>query len=410
MNKIRRYALLIAVLLLTPIEVNAGLKMDISAGMSRMMNSIEKFVSDVQEKVDKASKKMQAKINGTKIPTMIETVKALNSSVKEVTAAGEALYSDTMSNVGELTDEYEATIDEFEKSELGKSKALVQQQADLNKQIKARQEVLTEELTAKRKAAQQNYETLQAMQNVATEQAVQDKLSAEMAELQTQLTQYNTNLQQISSGEGAYLEEDAEYKSLIDQREQVIMQLGELGIENMSKMAEEFKNMLSMDDAQKAQEYNKVIEDNFLLSNEPENAENVKRIVQNRQKVLLKDIAYAFNKAVNLKLQLDADLDEAIRFQENIAGVDQKMTSGNLLIQQRILDTQILYNYTDLMIAEMRLKTSQNMANQAYRLKNYDKNPAVLDLDSYIFTKKDVKTDVGKKSFLENVKSKRKKK
>lgn len=410
MSKLLRCAFLVLTLFFAPIQANAGLKIDATSGVGRTVNSVKKFFSDTQEKVNKAAKDLQAKINGTKVPAMIETGKALAGSVKETYAAGESLYSETMSNVGELTDEYEATMEEFEKSELGKSKALAKQQSELDVQIKARQEAITEELTAKHKAAQQNYETLQEMYKVADDPVVQENLTSEMAHMQNEIQKYDADLKQISSGEGTYLEEDSEYKSLIGQREQVIQQLVELGGAAALKAAGEIEDLLSQDDAQKAKEYNKVIEDNFLKPDEPENAESVKRIVENRQKVLLKDIVYAFTKAVNMKQQLDADLDETIKFQENIAAVDQKMTSGNLLIQQRILDTKILYNYTDLMIAEMRLKTAQNMANQDYRLKNYDKNPVVLDLDSYIFKEKDVKTDAGKKSFLNNVKSKRKKK
>ena len=86
-----------------------------------------------------------------------------------------------------------------------------------------------------------------------------------------------------------------------------------------------------------------------------------------------------------------------------MASVDYKITAVNLLIDQRIEDINILYNYTNLMIADLRLKTSQNMFRQDYRLKTYGKDPAVLNLDNYIFTKEDVPTDEGQTSFLDSV-------
>ena len=43
------------------------------------------------------------------------------------------------------------------------------------------------------------------------------------------------------------------------------------------------------------------------------------------------------------------------------------------------------------------------MLNQDHRLKNYDKNPAALNLDNYIFTKDDIPSDEGKESFLDSV-------
>ena len=86
-----------------------------------------------------------------------------------------------------------------------------------------------------------------------------------------------------------------------------------------------------------------------------------------------------------------------------MAAVDGKLTSANLLIEQRIEDINILYKYTNLLIADMRLKTSLNVRNQKYRLENYDKDPAVLNLDNYIFTADDVPTDAKEKSFLDGV-------
>lgn len=58
------------------------------------------------------------------------------------------------------------------------------------------------------------------------------------------------------------------------------------------------------------------------------------------------------------------------------------------------------------MLADIRLKTAQDMMMQDYRLKNYDKNPASLNLDNYVFTEDDIKTDEGRTSFLSKVRAK----
>ena len=73
------------------------------------------------------------------------------------------------------------------------------------------------------------------------------------------------------------------------------------------------------------------------------------------------------------------------------------------MIEQRIEDIKILYNYTNLIIADMRLKTSLNIRNQKYRLLNYDKDPAKLNLDNYVFTVKDMPTDEDKTGILAGV-------
>ena len=54
----------------------------------------------------------------------------------------------------------------------------------------------------------------------------------------------------------------------------------------------------------------------------------------------------------------------------------------------------------------MKLKTALNMLNQDYRVKDYEKDPANLNLDNYVFTEDDVTSDEGEKGFLDGVKAK----
>ena len=157
------------------------------------------------------------------------------------------------------------------------------------------------------------------------------------------------------------------------------------------------------DDKQKNAEYNAMIAENFLLPDEVENDANVKRVLNHRNQVLISDIKNAFLSAAEQKNGFDEDIERLTRKKDNMAAVDGKLTSANLLIEQRIEDINILYKYTNLLIADMRLKTSLNVRNQKYRLENYDKDPAVLNLDNYIFTADDVPTDAKEKSFLDGV-------
>ena len=389
-------------------NAQASLKTDISAFAGRVSSTINNTVENIKIKINTAAQKVQEWYTGSKIKSTIETVKALKEDVLTAASTIQDEYQETMDNFAEIgdsaTDAYEREMEDFQNSQTGQIVELSQQPDDVNKQIDARKEVLLAEVNAKKEAAQENLAILQSMYETTTDEDGKAQLASQIESVQNEISQYGEYSKQIEEGKGEYLEQDSEYSKLQAKKEELAMQLAELsadvGSDALDKFGDAFTNQ---SDAERSEEYNKVISENFLLSEEAETAENVARIMQHRQEVLIKDIAHAFYAAATLKLQLDADLERVERKKDNMASVDYKITAVNLLIDQRIEDINILYNYTNLMIADLRLKTSQNMFRQDYRLKTYGKDPAVLNLDNYIFTKEDVPTDEGQTSFLDSV-------
>ena len=389
-------------------NAQASLKTDISAFAGRVSSTINNTVENIKIKINTAAQKVQEWYTGSKIKSTIETVKALKEDVLTAASTVQDEYQETMDNFDEIgdsaTDAYEREMEDFQNSQTGQTVELSQQLDDVNKQIDARKEVLLAEVNAKNEAAQENLAILQSMYETTTDEDGKAQLASQIESVQNEISQYGEYSKQIEEGKGEYLEQDSEYSKLQAKKEELAMQLAELsadvGSDALDKFGDAFTNQ---SDAERSEEYNKVISENFLLSEEAETAENVARIMQHRQEVLIKDIAHAFYAAATLKLQLDADLERVERKKDNMASVDYKITAVNLLIDQRIEDINILYNYTNLMIADLRLKTSQNMFRQDYRLKTYGKDPAVLNLDNYIFTKEDVPTDEGQTSFLDSV-------
>lgn len=389
-------------------NAQASLKTDISAFAGRVSSTINNTVENIKVKINTAAQKVQEWYTGSKIKSTIETVKALKEDVLTAASTVQDEYQETMDNFDEIgdaaTDAYEREVEDFQNSQTGQAVELSQQLDDVNKQIDARKEVLLAEVNAKNEAAQENLAILQSMYETTTDEDGKAQLASQIESVQNEISQYGEYSKQIEEGKGEYLEQDSEYSKLQAEKEELAMQLAELsadvGSDALDKFGDAFTNQ---SDAERSEEYNKVISENFLLREEAETAESVARITQHRQEVLIKDIAHAFYAAATLKLQLDADLERVERKKDNMASVDYKITAVNLLIDQRIEDINILYNYTNLMIADLRLKTSQNMFRQDYRLKTYGKDPAVLNLDNYIFTKEDVPTDEGQTSFLDSV-------
>ena len=146
------------------------------------------------------------------------------------------------------------------------------------------------------------------------------------------------------------------------------------------------------------------LKDNFLLVDEVEDAEPVARVKKHRMNELINAMAKAFVAAVKFKNAADSSEDNTYKIQDNIMGADQQVSTIGMAIEQKIQETKLLHDYNKLILANMKLKTALNMNNPGYKLKNYDKNPAVLNLDNYVFTEDDVASDANEKSFLDGVK------
>ena len=229
-------------------------------------------------------------------------------------------------------------------------------------------------------------------------------IATQIAETELDAQKYTAQAEQFEKDEDSFLKDDETYQKLLEEKKQLEKQLAEFSIDTGKEFFQTaLAPMLKKSPEEKTTEYNAMIKENFLLPDEPENEPNVKRIRTHREEVLTADVKNAFITATQSKLHFDDDIERLERKKDNIAAVDAKLTAGNLLIEQRIEDIKILYNYTNLIIADMRLKTSLNIRNQKYRLLNYDKDPAKLNLDNYVFTVKDMPTDEDKTGILAGV-------
>ena len=380
-----------------------------------LSNTILKTIGNTEESVGEATKtageKAQELLIGPVENAKFEKIKALKEDITKAQSTIQDKYEEVSedvenaaSDINETAADINKTADQIENSSLKSTADLGKQLNDVNQQIENYQTAASEELTAKAKAANDNYAALQAIYDAAENEDDKAAISAQMSALTEEIDGYNTTLEQFENGEVEdYFKDDEEYQSLLAQRNDINAQLKDIGAAAAGLALTSISNLLSKTDEEKQEEYTGVILKNFLQKDEPNTPENVSRVMNYRREVFKQDVAHALYTAISLKLKLDEELKSIKTKQKNMAAADYKMTAGNLLVEQRIDDIKILYNYTNLLIAEMRLKTSQNMLNQDQRLKNYDKDPAVLNLDNYVFTEDDIPSDEGKRSFLDDV-------
>lgn len=414
MNKTKAF-ILIAALSMLGANARAGLKVDFTAIGGRVTGTVQEVSDNVCIKVNTVAEKVQEFYTGSKLRTMYETAKALKEDVATAAASVQDTYENTQKKINEtsgsiadlknnLTDEYEKTVSELTNSKAG-------QMADLTKQLAAKEQEIADykqnaenKLTANQKNAATNLKILHEMYGASANDDTKKMIAAQISVTETELSGYGEQAKQFKDDEDAFFKDDDGYQQLESERKMLQQQLADFGISNGKELLKStFGSMLKKDDKQKKAEYNTMIAENFLLPDEVENDTNVKRVLNHRNQVLISDIKNAFLSAAEQKKGFDEDIERLTRKKDNMAAVDSKLTSANLLIEQRIEDINILYKYTNLLIADMRLKTSLNVRNQKYRLENYDKDPAVLNLDNYIFTADDVPTDAKEKSFLDGV-------
>ena len=390
----------------------ATVKMDASGTASNTSKSATTTSKAAGDSVDTAVKAKEQQSFLDKVKKWYEVQKARVEAIQTAVQAGQQAYSSTQGAMDSAVDLYESEKSKIEEEMNQATSGAARDSAQtaieiekLNKQMKERKDVLLDENNAKAKAAQENYDMLKSLRDSADDET-RAEIESQMQTAAQSQAEYEENRKQIEQEED-FLLNDSEYKSLQEQKALLESQLLEQGAEALQSLASQLaKNLFNKDEAKTQREYLQVIEENFLKEDEPINSETTARIMKHRREVLLKDINHAFSTGSQKTISLPEKMETAERLSGNMAKVDLSTTASSLLIEMKIEELKNLFDYVEVMLADMRLKTARNMLNQDFKLRDYDKNPAAMNLDNYIFTEDDIKSQEGQKSFLDGVKPK----
>ena len=394
----------------TNVFAQAVLKFDLTATASNVSKSATTSGKGAADAVDTAVKAKEKLTFLDKIKKWYELQKARVQTIQTAVEAGEQAYGSATKVADSAKDLYESEKAKIEE-EMNKATSgaggdaarTAKEIEDLNIKLSDRKTVLLEENGAKAQAAQENYNTLKALLANETNDQARAQIEAQMSAAAQSMAEYEENRKQIEQ-EGDYLINDSEYKSLLNQKEVLESQFAELATQALKSLASQLASKLSAKtDEEIQQEYQQVLDDNFLKEDEDINDETTKRIMKHRREVLLQDILHAWYVGSQKLVLLPEKLEMADRLSSNILRVDLSSSATSLLIEMRIEELKNLFDYVELMLADMRLKTARNMLNQDFKLKDYSKNPAVINLDNYIFTEDDIVSDEGQKGFLDGV-------
>lgn len=389
-----------------PFGANSGLKIDGLAIVERF-TVFGTTVGDAAGVVtDTAAATKEIIQRGTQVKAYLEKTKLLVDDVRAKLDAIKPGYE------GEDDKTYEEEEAEAQEKLAGTEKQLEREDENLEFDIEARKEALATEYAGKKLTAEENLKILNQMLNDAEDEQTRATIQAEIYQTQGIVQEYEESIADLQSQDSQILNNDEKYQKLAEQKEQVKQKLksyallaaGTLATKLFS--ASSIQGMLKKDDETKTQEYNAVIQANFLMPEEAEISENVDKKRKHRSQELINSMAEAFVAGVKFRNKFDKTNEDLHRIQDNMEAADQQVAALGMQTQQTIQETEVLHEYNKLLIVDMKLRTALNMLNQDYRLKNYDKDPASLNLDNYVFTEEDMNSDEKKKSFLDGVRAK----
>lgn len=383
---------------------------DASGAAAKATGEVQAVSNEAGKETEKGLKKFFNKIKGWYkkaaewTGAQLESLKATKASIvsahesaNSIAASGGTVYSEAGDTAGSITSQA--------KNSQGGQLVTVKKEADsLNAKREERKNALIEEANGKAKAASENVSNLQAMYDSATDEDQRATISAQLEKARQENEQYTKTLSEIENDADAFLQNDSEYADLTRQYNQAMADLKEMEsnalMQGAGVAADVLKNLFMSKD-QRRDAYEQVRLDNFLKKDEKETPETTERVMKYRQKTMLKDLAHAMSVGVNYKKNMGELLERTDRIQRNMAAADYQQTSINMLIEQRVIDAEILHNFVEMVIADLRVRTASDLRSAPYRLNNYDQDPSILRMDNYKFTEDKIKSDAGRKSSLD---------
>ncbi|HCU58987.1 MAG TPA: hypothetical protein DIC64_03300 [Alphaproteobacteria bacterium] len=404
-------------------SVQAQPKLDFMAGAQRLVQTVMTKCEEGMKKINAAGKSVLENQLGQSIKTKYETIMALKQSIQENVEAGKEAYENAKGTYRGLYEEgkdmyeqgkdfvdetkqmgesvYEDTMNTLKQSEIGSTVTIQKEIDDIQTQMDARKEVVSTEMEARMKTADENIDVLNQLYEAAEDDDTKELLQVLMTEANAVRQQYQTGLDSMENEDGKYLELDEEYQNLMQQMEekkQLLAQAQEALKQKAVSMATTFvQNMLKKSPEEKTQEYRAFEGRNFIGPDELITDATKDRVMNERRQNLKDDVISGLLQVMALRSNETREDERIDMIADNVAEVDYAITAQRLANEQTIQSLKLLNNNISLELSTLKLKTSANMMNQDLRSKNPAKNPGEINLDNYILDEEQlIKRGLGK--------------
>lgn len=389
----------------------AGIKFDISNTANKVQGTVSGWAEQAQTLINES----------TTIQTMIaygkgamETAKwlkeqanAVKEGINQTTGAINDVKNTATSAVGDITSEVSGTVGDVSGAASGavgsaaggalsaaSSMASNTQSAQQLLSLKNEKSALESEYNTAAEARKTEYEgkiksyqdnnavyQQQIAQDPSQKEALEDKIAANNEAIKKLQAEYEANEEKEQSAYQAQVATiDKQIQTLQEEAAQESLSLAKDGIGAAKS--------LFGDKSQSAAALNQTISNNFVPEKEELTTENMKKVEEYRQKTKTADILRAYSLALKMRANRGENSEKADDTASNVAMMDGSSAAIVLDTQLKVQNMKALLDYTKLLVQEMKMKSSSDLASiKAGKLNNPNKDVTQFNLDDYKYEK-----------------------
>lgn len=361
-------------------------KIDAGASASKAVGTVTNFLESAKKKMDESVALQTVIVYGK---GAVETAKQVQEVKQKVETRIDDIKEDPLSAGLDLADETLSDIDNEKingiTEKITTKTAEAQELTDLKRQKEKLEQELNEKLSAAQTAADGKIKVLE--QNNANLQQEIEKDSSKKEEYQQQIEDNNKKI--------------AELKAQSALTQQAINNEAKVNIDNLAgsisnleakakaavqaqkdKVAAALQQKIASFDSKGSLE--ETTEKNFLSEDEPETSQSIVEQKAYRNYVAGQDTLDTFAQAVIIQTELNDDTIMTQQIADRAGAVDGSVAAINIDGQVKSQNAQAIGKLIELMIADLKLKTSSELSSSELYTIQSDNDIASFSLDKYV--------------------------
>ncbi len=360
-------------------------KIDAGASASKAVGTVSNFLEAAKKKMDESVALQTVIIYGK---GAIETAKQVQEVKQKAEAKIDDFKEDPLSAGLDLADEAVANIDNEKLNTLTEKISTktsnAQELLDLNRQKEKLEQELSEKLAAEQTAADGKIKVLEQnnanlAKQIENDAANKDKYQQQIDDNNKKIAELQAKsalTQQTLSSEGQVdIDKLAGSISNLEAKAQAAVQA------QKDKVAAALQQKIDSFDSQGSLE--ETTEKNFLSENEAETSTSILEQKAYRTYVAGQDTLDTFAQAVIVQSGLNDDKILTQKIADRAGAVDGSVAAINIDAQVKSQNAQALGKLIEMMIADLKLKTSSELASSEYYTIRNDDNIGSFTLDKY---------------------------
>lgn len=385
--KLRLFLIALSLCTFISSPTEAFLKFDAGASASKAVTTANNFLESAKKKMDE-SVALQTVITYGK--GSIETAKQIQAIKSEAESKIEDFKEDPLQAGLDLADEGLSDLSsnpQFNEltSKIEEKASKSQTVLDLKREKEKLEQELEDKLSVEKTTLEgkiavyeKNNATLaqQKEDDPANADSYQQQIEANQAEINKLQSQYDANTQTLKA------ESLPKITSLSTQMDSLNKELQDYAAKQKAKFEDELAEKLMTHDSQGSLE--ETTEKNFLTEGNVENSEAIIKQKAYRNYVAGQDTLNAFAVAVTTQAELNDDNIFTEKIADRTGAVDGSVAAINMDTQVKVQNIKALGKVIEMMIQDLKMETSTEMAQSEINSITKDDNIANFSFDKYV--------------------------